>query len=147
MKIILTDDKGRSKRIYPPDTILWIIRAALSVLAVTLVAVAMTVNSYAWLPHEWHRVPFLFCAVLAVAWAWGVCHLKLVTFCASILSAAFVLRGAELAVFGPDGIRFVAAANWTLLGIWCFLLGIIDQVTVSQKKAGDICDNLSPSSP
>lgn len=140
--MILED--GIRKRIYPPRVILGVMRAALLALAIILTFVGITVNSIALLSEGWHRVPFFASAVLAMVWAVLVAHPSVVAWCSTLLFIGFTLRGMEMAVWGPPGVRLVAGATWTLLAIWSFLLGVINQVTVSQKRAGELWGFLAP---
>ena len=133
-----------NKRIYLPRTILGAMRVAVFVMALVMASIAYRISDYALLPGPWHRVPFIMATGLATTWGFGICHFRIVLWCSALLVALFVLRGVELALWAPSSFGFVASVTWTLVGVWCFALGVINRVVISQMKAGEIWDTCSP---
>jgi len=140
----VVDEHGNAKRIYPPGVILTIMRVALTVLSVAMLVVAWKVNRYAYLPEPWHRTPFVVMAGLAGFWGYRINSPRAAAWCSTLLCLGMIFRGFELGVHGPESVRVVAAVTWVLLGIWCFAMGVINQVTLSQKKAGELWGFLPP---
>jgi hypothetical protein len=130
------------KHIYPPRVILNVLRVAVITLAIMLTIVGFRVNPYGFLAEGWHRVPFWVGGVVAGIWVVFVCRPLVVVWCSASLSVAFIMRGMELALWGPGEVAFAATATWIVLGIWAFLLGVINQIIVFQKRAGELWDCL-----
>jgi hypothetical protein len=138
------NSRTKSKRVYPPRVILDVMRVAIIALAIMLIIVGFRVNSYGLLAQGWHRVPFWASGVVAGVWVVCICRPLVVVWCSALLSVAFIMRGMELALWGPGEVAFAATATWIVLGIWSFLLGVINQIIVSQKRAGELWDCLQP---